>query len=269
MIWLLINKLILEVYKSKKITAKTNLTKLKAKNYPIFDDLCFLIEENLNSEKDEYIKSCLKVLNNYLSKFKSGGRNSSLWNGPTTFTPKENLICFNFQKLLANKNNVIANAQMLLVLKWVENEVIKNRDYNSKFKADRKIIVAIDEAHVFIDEKFPIALDFMYQLGKRIRKYNGMQIVITQNIKDFTGSAELARKSSAIINVSQYSLIFSLSPNDMSDLCSLYEKAGQINEVESENIVNLPRGCCFLITSPQNRTNIRIVASDYVRELFE
>jgi conjugal transfer ATP-binding protein TraC len=265
----LLNKLILEVYKNKKITAKTNLNKLKAKSYPIFDDLCFLIEENLNSEKDEYIKSCLKVLNNYLSKFKSGGRNSSLWNGPTTFTPKENLICFNFQKLLANKNNVIANAQMLLVLKWVENEVIKNRDYNSKFNANRKIIIAIDEAHVFIDEKFPIAFDFMYQLGKRIRKYNGMQIVITQNIKDFTGSPELARKSSAIINVSQYSLIFSLSPNDMSDLCALYEKAGQINEVESENIVNLPRGCCFLITSPQNRTNIRIVASDYVRELFE
>lgn len=55
----------------------------------------------------------------------------------------------------------------------------------------------------------------------------------------------------------------------MSDLCALYEKAGQINEVESENIVNLPRGCCFLITSPQNRTNIRIVASDYVKKLFE
>jgi conjugal transfer ATP-binding protein TraC len=265
----LLNKLILDMYKSKKINSKTDLLKLKAKDYPIFDDLCFLIEENLNNEKDEYIKSCLKVLNNYLSKFKSGGRNSSLWNGATTFSPSENLICFNFQKLLANKNNVIANAQMLLVLKWIENEVIKNRDYNNKFNADRKIIVAIDEAHVFIDEKFPIALDFMYQLGKRIRKYNGMQIVITQNIKDFMGSVELARKSSAIINVSQYSLIFSLSPNDMSDLCTLYEKAGQINEVESENIVSLPRGCCFLITSPQNRTNIRIIASDYVRELFE
>jgi type IV secretory pathway VirB4 component len=265
----LLNKLILDMYKSKKITAKTNFSKLKASAYPVFDDLCFLIEEKLKIEDDEYIKSCLKVLNNYLSKFKTGGRNSSLWNGSTTFTPSENLICFNFQKLLANKNNVIANAQMLLVLKWIENEVIKNRDYNSKFNANRKIIVAIDEAHVFIDEKFPIALDFMYQLGKRIRKYNGMQIVITQNIKDFTGSKELARKSSAIINVSQYSLIFSLSPNDMSDLCKLYEKAGQINEVESENIVNLPRGCCFLIASPQNRTNIRIVASDYVRELFE
>lgn len=179
----LLNKLILDMYKSKKINSKTDLSKLKAKDYPVFDDLCFLIEENLNSEKDDYIKSCLKVLNNYLSKFKSGGRNSSLWNGATTFSPSENLICFNFQKLLANKNNVIANAQMLLVLKWIENEVIKNRDFNSKFNTDRKVIVAIDEAHVFIDEKFPIALDFMYQLGKRIRKYNGMQIVITQKHK--------------------------------------------------------------------------------------
>ena len=44
----------------------------------------------------------------------------------------------------------------------------------------------------------------MYQLAKRIRKYNGMQIVITQNIKDFVGSPDIARKSSAIINVVQY-----------------------------------------------------------------
>ena len=223
----------------------------------------------MNIEKDEYTRSCLKVLSNYLSKFKKGGRNSNLWNGPTTFAPQENFVCFNFQKLLANKNNVIANAQMLLVLKWLDNEVIKNRDYNNLYKTNRKIIVAIDEAHVFIDEKFPIALDFMYNLAKRIRKYEGMQIVITQNVKDFVGSPELARKSSAIINVSQYSLIFSLAPNDMNDLCTLYEKAGQINEVESDNIVNLPRGCAFLITGPARRTNIRIIASELVRETFE
>ena len=134
---------------------------------------------------------------------------------------------------------------------------------------DRKIVIAIDEAHVFIDEKFPIALDFMYNLAKRIRKYNGMQIVITQNIKDFVGSPEIARKSSAIINVSQYSFIFSLSPNDMSDLCTLYEKAGQINENEIENIVNLPRGSAFFISGPANRTNIRIVATPNVKQIFE
>ena len=97
----------------------------------------------------------------------------------------------------------------------------------------------------------------------------GRVILQSQNIKDFVGSPEIARKSSAIINVSQYSFIFSLSPNDMTDLCTLYEKAGQINENEAENIVNLPRGSAFLITGPANRTNIRIVATPHVKNTFE
>lgn len=265
----LLNKIIVEIYNKKGITAKTDLNALKAKDYPIFQDLAEEIDRRIENEKDEYNLSCYKVLSNYISKFRRGGRNSALWNGFTTFNPTENFVCFNFQKLLANKNNVIGNAQMLLVLKWLDNEVIKNRDYNLLNGTDRKIVIAIDEAHVFIDEKFPIALDFMYQLAKRIRKYNGMQIVITQNVKDFVGSPEIARKSSAIINVSQYSFIFSLSPNDMSDLCTLYEKAGQINENETDNIVNLPRGSAFLITGPANRTNIRIVATPQVKQIFE
>ena len=130
------------------------------------------------------------------------------------------------------------------------------------------IIVVIDEAHVFIDEKYPIALDFMYQLAKRIRKYNGMQIIITQNIKDFVGTEEIARKSTAIINACQYSLIFPLAPNDMIDLCKLYEKAGAINESEQEEIVNNGRGRAFVITSPSSRTCIDIVATEEVQEMF-
>ena len=58
---------------------------------------------------------------------------------------------------------------------------IRNRDYNLKNGTDRKIIVVVDECHLFIAEKYPIALDFMYQMAKRIRKYNGMEIVITQS----------------------------------------------------------------------------------------
>lgn len=265
----LLNKVIVETYNHKGITAKTDLSTLRAKDYPIFQDLAEEIDKRIENEKDEYNLSCYKILANYMSKFRRGGRMSALWNGFTTFNPTENFVCFNFQKLLSNKNNLIGNAQMLLVLKWLDNEIIKNRDYNLLNNTNRKIVVAIDEAHVFIDEKFPIALDFMYQLAKRIRKYCGMQIVITQNVKDFVGSPEIARKSSAIINVSQYSFIFSLSPNDMSDLCTLYEKAGQINENETENIVNLPRGSAFLITGPANRTNIRIVATPHVKEIFE
>ena len=96
-----------------------------------------------------------------------------------------------------------------------------------------------------------------------------MQIVITQNIKDFVGSPEIARKSTAIINACQYSLIFALSPNDMGDLCTLYEKAGEINETEQQDIINNNRGSAFMITGPLSRMGVSIVASDYVRDLFE
>jgi hypothetical protein len=109
----------------------------------------------------------------------------------------------------------------------------------------------------------------MFQLAKRIRKYNGMQIVITQNIKDFVGPEEIARKSTAIINACQYSFIFPLAPNDMHDLVRLYEKAGAINESEQEEIVNNGRGRAFVVTSAAERTCVDIAATRQVQRLFE
>ena len=263
-----LNNLINRVYLNKNIDQYTNLSKLKAEDYPTFDELydCILME--FQNTQSEYLKTNLRVLMSYIAKFSTGGRNSSIWNGPSTLSTIENFIVFNFQSLLANRNNTIANAQMLLVLKYLDNEIIKNREYNIKYRANRKIIIVIDEAHVFIDSKFPLALDFMYQMAKRIRKYNGMQIVITQNIKDFVGSEELARKSTAIINACQYSFIFSLAPNDMHDLCTLYEKAGGISEIEQEQIMAAPRGRAFVVTGPTSRTTLQIETPKSIENMF-
>ena len=263
-----LNNLTVELYKRKGIGFHSNFAQLKASDYPIFDDLNDLIQERLGEAKIDYDITNLRILSNFISKFSKNGRDSNLWNGESTLTAKENFTVFNFQSLLANKNGVIANAQMLLVLKWLDNEIIKNREFNLKHGTSRKIVVAIDEAHVFIDPKYPIALDFMYQLAKRIRKYNGMQIVITQNIKDFVGTQDIIRKSTAIINACQYSFIFALSPNDMGDLCTLYDKAGRINDSEQDQIVNNERGNAFIITGPMSRTNIEIVASPKTKAMF-
>lgn len=264
-----LNSLVDRMYFNFGITAETDLALLSPEDYPIFDDLYDIILEEFQKTDNAFIRTMLRTLMNYIAKFSTGGRNANIWNGPSTITTEENFTVFNFQSLLANRNQTIANAQMLLVLKYVDNEIIKNRDYNTKYNANRKIVVVIDEAHVFIDDKFPIALDFMYQLAKRIRKYNGMQIVITQNIKDFVGSEELVKKSTAIINACQYSLIFSLAPNDMDDLCKLYEKAGGINQTEQEEIVSAPRGQAFAVMSPTSRSTIQVEVPQSVEELFQ
>ncbi len=264
-----LNSLIDRMYTNFGITDETDLSKLTPADYPIFDDLYDAVLQEFQQTDNEYIRSILRILMNYVAKFSTGGRNANIWNGPSTITTDENFIVFNFQSLLANRNSTIANAQMLLVLKYVDNEIIKNRDYNLRYHANRKIVVAIDEAHVFIDTKFPVALDFMFQLAKRIRKYNGMQIVITQNIKDFVGSEEIARKSTAIINACQYSFIFALAPNDMSDLCTLYEKAGGINEQEQEQITTAQRGQAFSILGSSSRTSFRVEVPEDVVDMFE
>lgn len=263
-----LNNLTMRVYEDKKIDHFTDLSTLTPADYPTFNDIYDKLVDEYQMTTGEYAKRNIRVLTNFISKFAEGGRDSILWNGETSLTTSENFTVFNFQSLLANKNNTVANAQMLLVLKWLDNEIIKNREYNEKFHAKRKIIIVIDEAHVFIDEKFPVALDFMFQLAKRIRKYNGMQIVITQNIKDFVGTEELARKSEAIINASQYSMIFPLAPNDMNDLVRLYEKAGAINQSEQEDIINNGRGRAFLIASPTERVNVDIIATKDIVEIF-
>lgn len=264
-----LNSLIDRMYTNHGITGETDLSRLKPEDYPVFDDLYDAVLAEFQQTDNEYIRTILRTLMNYVAKFSTGGRNANIWNGPSTVTTDENFTVFNFQSLLANRNSTIANAQMLLVLKYIDNEIIKNRDYNTKYGLKRKVVVVIDEAHVFIDTKFPVALDFMFQLAKRIRKYNGMQIVITQNIKDFVGSEEIARKSTAIINACQYSFIFSLAPNDIQDLCKLYEKAGGINEIEQERITTAPRGQAFTIMSPTSRSTFKVEVPEDVVEMFQ
>lgn len=264
-----LNSLIVEMYNEKGINKTTNLEKLKPEDYPIFDDLYAIILKRLDKEEDPYHKRNYLTIQTYIKKFASGGRNSNLWNGPTSISTKENFVSFNFRSLLANRNEIIANAQMLLIFKYLDNEIIKNRDFNIEFKTNRKIIVAVDEAHVFINPNFPIALDFMAQMAKRIRKYSGMQIVITQNIKDFVGTPEIQRQSTAVINASQYSLIFSLSPNDLNDLVDLYRKSGEINAEEQNSIVTAGVGRCFFISGAMNRTMLQIEATDSFRKIFE
>ncbi|MCL2770830.1 MAG: DUF87 domain-containing protein [Firmicutes bacterium] len=264
-----LNRLVVQLYKKRGVTAGTDLNEIKPEEYPIFDDLVDYAVQEYERASDEYSKQNYKVVINYISKFATGGRISNLWNGPTNIEANENFVVFSFRSILANRNGGVGRAQMLLVFKYLDNEIIKNREFNLRYRTHRKIIVVVDEAHCFISPKFPIALDFMFQMAKRIRKYGGMQIIITQNIMDFMGDAAMIRQSSAIIAACQYSLIMSLSPNDVTELVKLYKNAGGMNETEQDQIANAGRGEVFMITGLATRTQVQIDVMPEVRELFD
>lgn len=263
----LINNLVVEAYEKKGIVETTDCTHLHAEDYPIFTDLLNVLKEKDTTNLDSLTLRDLRTAELYLQKFVSG-RYSDIWNAPSTLEVDSSLIDFNFQSLFANKNNVVANAQMLLIFRFIEQEVINARELNKNGNNLRTMIVC-DEAHLFIDAKFPIALDFFYQMNKRIRKYNGSFIPATQNIADWNGNEELRSKTSTILKNSQYTFIFKLSAPDMKDVLDIYKVGDSFNDEEQRMIISAVTGQVFFIGSTELRAAIKITTGDYVKKLFE
>lgn len=263
----LINNLAVEAYARKGIYETTDCTRLNAEDFPLFNDLLAVLREKNKEETDSLTLRDMRTAELYLQKFVSG-RYSDIWNAPSTLKVDADLIDFNFQSLFANKNNTVANAQMLLVFRFIEQEVINAREANKSGKNLRTLIIA-DEAHLFIDAKFPIALDFFFSMSKRIRKYNGSFIPATQNIADWNANEELRSKTSAILKNSQYTFIFKLSAPDMKDVLDVYKAGDSFNADEQRMIISAVTGQVFFIGSTELRTNVKITTGEYIKSLFE
>lgn len=262
----LINNLTVETYERMGITENTDCSEFSADYFPLFSDLLDTLKNKDTAQMDELTKRDIKTAELYLQKFVNG-RYSDIWNAPSTLQVNANLIDFDFQSLFANKNNVVANAQMLLVFRFIEQEVINARERNKNGANLRTLIIA-DEAHLYIDPKFPIALDFFYSMSKRIRKYNGSFIPATQNIADWNANEELRGKTSAIIKNSQYTFIFKLSAPDMKDVLDVYRAGDSFNDEEQRMIISAVTGQAFFVGSTELRACVRIQAGSYARELF-
>lgn len=263
----LINNLAVEAYARKGIYETTDCTRLNAEDFPLFTDLLAVLREKNKEETDSLTLRDMRTAELYLQKFVNG-RYSDIWNAPSTLKVNADLIDFNFQSLFANKNNTVANAQMLLVFRFIEQEVINAREANKSGKNLRTLIIS-DEAHLFIDAKFPIALDFFFSMSKRIRKYNGSFIPATQNIADWNANEELRSKTSAILKNSQYTFIFKLSAPDMKDVLDVYKAGDSFNADEQRMIISAVTGQVFFIGSTELRTNVKITTGEYIKSLFE
>lgn len=264
-----LNNLISLLYASVGIEPSTDCSTLKAKDFPTFDNLTDLVQSELKKEQSPIRLNNLARIKTYTEKFAKGGRYAQLWNGPSTLKSEERFVVFNFQSLFENKNTIVSNAQMLVILRYLEQKIINIREINRNSNSVIHPLIAIDEGYNFIDENYPIALDFIRSWFKRIRKYNGSMMFLTQNLSDILGNPEIISKTSAIINNSQYSFIFSLAPQDITALIELYKVSGGINDVERQMIANARRGDCFAILSSIERSTFHVQTSNLITSLFQ
>lgn len=256
-----LNQAIQRVYDSKKIYDDTIFKNLASEAYPTFDDLYNVVVDWFEKEAEfEFDKSMLRKLMNALEDFKEGGLYSNLWNGPTTMKLENEFTVLNFQSLFASNNNIVANGQMLLAMRFLMQEVIKNKARNEALGLRNNIQIIVDEAHQFINPDFPVALTFMSQMTKRIRKYGGGMVVATQNIKDFIGQSESTKaKATAVLNGCQYSAIFGLLPDDVNSVIELYRSYnGGLTQSEIDSLTSARQGDALIMVDYKTRVTAHI-----------
>lgn len=242
-----------------------SISNIKSSEFPTFDDLINLLESKDYSRLIQQDIQAFIELKAYLKDFSSNGK-FSLWNGKTTLNLKNDFIVFNFRGLETGSQE-IRNGQMLLITKFLMKEVINNSIANKNVRKEdvKKVILAVDEAHVFIDPKFPVALDTMKDLAKRIRKYSGSLWVTTQNIADFIGGEpETIKKATAVMNNCQYSFIFGLKSNDLKQVKEMYSGNGisALTEEEVSFISSANQGDVLLLVDESTRIPFHVALKD-------
>lgn len=266
-----INNLVVKCYDKKGITQDTDCTYFKPERFPIFDDLNELVQSELKKEKSGVRYGNLQRAAVYLAKFATGGRFATLWNGVSTLSTDDRFTVFNFQSLFEAKNKVTSNGQMLTVLRFLEQQIINLREKNAALERSERLrpVVVIDEGYMFIDPNNTCALDFIYQWYKRIRKYSGSMIFLTQNLADIVGNVEIIQKTSAIINNTQYSFIMTLQGKDVEVLCDIFAARNlTVAEIEMIQRTNKPKGTAFFMGSSAQRAVLHVVTAFEVEWLF-
>ena len=133
------------------------------------------------------------------------------------------------------------------------------KDLWEEVKRDRNepVGLIVDELWKLADKKYPQTMEFVRNMGKRIRKYEGFLLVATQNVSDFIAAGEYG---TAVINNCQFKTIMRLSENDVREMKNT--QLITLSEYEEEIVSgDKPQGYCLHIIK-KKRVEMRTVASE-------
>lgn len=223
----ILDRVLEELYLKFNITTNTDVSRLENTEFPLLEDLYYLLE---NKNKVEYKPEYEKLLS--LIRPIAIGQASSLWNGYTDITVDTSLTIFN-TKNMQEFQIQYKRAQYYNIMSYAWEIISKNKD-------EFDCLIA-DECHVLVDPNIPQTLEYVRNISKRARKYNSSIIVITQSIEDFLNEKIKLYGQSLLAN-STYKLFFKMDGQDLRDVVKVFS----LSKKEEELIYNAKRGECLL-----------------------
>lgn len=223
----ILDRVLEELYLKFNITTNTDISRLENTEFPLLEDLYYLLE---NKNKVEHKPEYEKLLS--LIRPIAIGQASSLWNGYTDITVDTGLTIFN-TKNMQEFQIQYKRAQYYNIMSYAWEIISKNKD-------EFDCLIA-DECHVLVDPNIPQTLEYVRNISKRARKYNSSIIVITQSIEDFLNEKIKLYGQSLLAN-STYKLFFKMDGQDLRDVVKVFS----LSKKEEELIYNAKRGECLL-----------------------
>ena len=240
-----------KLYRKWNISDSTEFSRLKATDYPKMSDLYEFIEEQYKdfdrTDKPIYTENLLQEILLGIHSMCVGAE-SKFFNGHTNIKT-DRFVVFGVKGLLQASKN-IKNALLFNTLSYMTNALLTIGNTAG----------IIDELYLFLSNL--VAVEYIRNASKRVRKKDSSIILASQNLEDFSlpGIAEYTKPLFAIPT---HSFLFNAGNIDS----KFYMDTLQIDESEF-NLIRYPqRGVC-LYKCGNERYNLMVIAPKYKEEIF-
>lgn len=288
--WSFLQKLLKDFYEENGIYNLKNIKEIKDEEWKTISDfITYMKKYNCKALYD--VKRKEELLNRFVElfmfNFEDNGRYQNLFNGITNLKLENDLIVFNMKNLVDTSDTISARLGILIVLNicneiiydnFVQNEKNKLKymtENNLKLLSAEEIdklitrtILTIDEEHIYIDANNQTTLDYITQITKTIRKFDGSTIHTTQNPSDYKTSPLVVESASRIIQNCNYSVFFGLKDADIEAVQLLYKNSSQLLKNEIMYLAQKQKGKVLLSVDNNTRLKLRLYYSEYEKELF-
>lgn len=239
------------LYEKWGITDRSNFDRLKHTDYPILSDLYDFIETEYKnfdeSHRQLYTADSLREICLGLHSMCKGAE-SKFFNGHTNITSND-FITFGVKGVLnASKN--LRNALLFNVLSYMSNELLTTGN----------TAASIDELYLFLTNL--IAIEYIRNFMKRVRKKESAVILASQNLEDFNVE-HIRELTKPLFSIPTHQFLFNAGSID----AKFYMDTLQLEKSEYDLIRYPQRGVC-LYKCGNERYNLMVQAPPHKEALF-
>ena len=239
------------LYANFGISDRTNFHHMHPEDYPVLSDLYDLIEEEYqNYDGAKHQLYTQQMLQEVLLGLHSicRGADAQFFNGHTNITSSRFLV-FGVRGMLSAAKNV-RNAMLFNVLSFMSDKLL----------TEGNTVAALDELYIWLSN--PVAIEYIRNCLKRVRKKESAMLLASQNLEDFDQEG-IREMTKPLFSIPPHQFLFNAGSIDK----KAYMDMLQLDEAEY-NLIKFPqRGVC-LYKCGAERYLLEVHAPKYKEKLF-